>query len=185
VIHDLNRNPILLFPGKSFDVVVNTVSVDYMTRPMEVFQEAGRILKPGGLFLVSFSNRMFPEKTVKIWRESSEEERVILVEEFFEATGLFEKPRVFVSKGKPRPKDDKYARLHIPSDPVYAVYSDRRGGDAGRKKRPALTMHFGPSLNPEELEERKKKIKGNFCCPYCGERMNKWAVPENPFAYTW
>ena len=46
-------------------------------------------------------------------------------------------------------------------------------------------MHFGPSLEPEELQERKKKIKENYCCPHCGEAMNKWAVPDNPFAYTW
>jgi SAM-dependent methyltransferase len=185
VIHDLNGQPVLPFPEEAFDVVLNTVSVDYMTRPMEVFQEVGRILKPGGLFLVSFSNRMFPEKAVKIWRESGEEERVILVEEFFEATGVFEKPRVFVSKGKPRPKDDKYAHLPIPSDPVYAVYADREGGEKAEKKRPSLKMHFGPSLKPGDLEERKRKIKENFCCPYCGERMDRWAVPENPFAYTW
>ena len=185
VIHDLNRTPGLPFPDQMFDVVVNTVSVDYMTRPVEVFQEVGRVLKPGGLFLVVFSNRMFPEKAVKIWRESSEEERVILVEELFEAPGLFERPRVFVSKGKPRPKQDKYAHLPIPSDPVYAVFADRKGGEGDRRQRPTFTMPFGPSLDPEELEERKKRIKENLCCPYCGKRMKKWAVPENPFAYIW
>ena len=88
VIHDLNKDPYLPFPDNRFDVVVNTVSVDYMTKPAEVFKEVGRVLKPGGLFLVIFSNRMFPEKAVKVWREAGEDERVLLVEDFFKEAGL-------------------------------------------------------------------------------------------------
>jgi len=76
VLHDLNADPRLPFPDNSFDTVLNTVSVDYMTHPIRVFEEVGRILKPGGLFLVIFSNRMFPPKAVKVWRESNEEERL-------------------------------------------------------------------------------------------------------------
>jgi SAM-dependent methyltransferase len=185
VVHDLNRDPRLPFSGMSFDVVINTVSVDYMTRPVEVFREVGRILKPGGLFLVIFSNRMFPEKAVKIWGQSSEEERILLVEDFFREAGSFEKTALFVSKGKPRPKDDKYARYGIPSDPVYAVYAEKRGGESSRKKRPQIAFHYGEQLGRSELEERKRRIKATLQCPYCGEKMNKWEVPDNPFEVTW
>jgi SAM-dependent methyltransferase len=108
VLHDLNRNWHLPFPNNSFDIVLNTVSVDYLTRPVEVFREVGRILKPGGLFLVIFSNRMFPEKAVKIWRESGEEERIQLVEYYFQKSGAFKRTELFISKGRPRPKNDKY-----------------------------------------------------------------------------
>ena len=79
VIHDLNHDPHLPFSDNTFDAVLNTVSVDYLVKPVEVFQEVNRVLKPGGLFLVIFSNRLFPQKAVKIWRQSSEEERLILV----------------------------------------------------------------------------------------------------------
>ena len=51
VHHDLNKNPSLPFPDNTFDAVLNVVSVDYMTRPLEVFREVGRILKPGGLVM--------------------------------------------------------------------------------------------------------------------------------------
>ena len=61
-MHDLNRTPTLPFEDESFDVVLNTVSVDYLTRPFEVFAEVGGVLRPGGLFLVTFSNRAFPQK---------------------------------------------------------------------------------------------------------------------------
>ena len=184
LIHDLNINPDLPFPDQTFDAVINTVSVDYMTKPLQVFREVGRILKPGGLFLVIFSNRMFPEKTVKVWRESSEDERVLLVEDFFKAAGSFVKPSVFLSKGKPRPKDDKYSHSGMPSDPVYAVYADKKGGSPC-KARPVVAVTFGELLQGEALEERKKAIKETLSCPYCGEKLRKWAVPENPFACTW
>ena len=91
VLHNLNLKPYLPFPDNTFDAVLNTVSVDYMTRPIAVFKEVGRILKSGGLFLVIFSNRMFPQKAVKVWRESDENERVILVNDFFDRSGTFER----------------------------------------------------------------------------------------------
>lgn len=185
VVHDLNREPRLPFPDNAFDAVLNTVSVDYMTRPEEVFKDVGRILKPGGLFLVIFSNRMFPEKAVKVWRRSSEEERILLVEDFFKAAGVFEKTTLFVSKGKPRPEDDKYAKYGMPSDPVYALYAEKQGGDPARGERPPITLFYGERMDPQELDRRKRKIRSTLQCPYCGEKMNKWEVPDNPFEVTW
>jgi SAM-dependent methyltransferase len=185
IIHDINHDFYLPFRSDYFDIVINTVSVDYMTDPINIFGEVGRVLKPGGLFLVIFSNRMFPEKAVKVWRESSEEERVILVQEFFNESGMFENTSVFMSKGRPRPKDDKYAESGLPSDPVYAVYSDKKGGNPLRGKRPAIINDYENVLTAEEVERKKKKVKETLNCPYCGERMKKWAVPDNPFSCTW
>jgi len=185
VIHDLNKDPILPFPDHTFDAVINTVSVDYMTKPVEVFREAGRVLKPGGLFLEVFSNRMFPQKVVNVWKESDEGERVILVEEFFRESALFEKTSLFVSLGKPRPAEDKYAGMGIPSDPIYAVYADRIGGDPSRPKRPEVKVSYGEPLSEEELNRRKAAIKRTLCCPYCGEKMKKWDVSQNFYESTW
>lgn len=145
VLHDLNRTPILPFSDETFDAVINTVSVDYMTKPFDVFREVGRILKRGGLFLVIFSNRMFHKKAVKAWREADEERRVEIVATYFRSAGLFEEPMRFVSKGSPRPSDDKYAHLGIPSDPIYAVYAHKNGGDAPEEKRPLSLIDRPPS----------------------------------------
>jgi SAM-dependent methyltransferase len=122
VIHDLNARTILPFEDDRFDVVINTVSVDYMTRPVEVFRDVGRILKSGGIFIVAFSNRMFPTKAVNIWRITREAKRLDLVRKFFEEAGCFSVDGFFESKNKPRPADDKYYSLGIPSDPVYAIW---------------------------------------------------------------
>lgn len=184
VLHDLNADTSLPFSDASFDVVLNVVSVDYMTKPVEIFREVNRILKPGGLFLVIFSNRYFPPKVVNIWRNSGEEERIILVEEFFRIAGGYEKPDVFISKGRPRPESDKYAHLGIPSDPIYAVYADKKCEGKQQRARPVPTVAVGESINPEEVKRRKKEVRTTLRCPYCGERMKKWAVPHTPFS-TW
>lgn len=122
VIHDLNSDSAAPFPDNSFDVVVNTVSVDYLTHPLEVFREVSRLLKPDGLFIVVFSNRMFPPKAVNIWKTSTEKQRVEIVRRFFSLSGRFVIEGYYESTGKPRPKDDKYFGLGIPSDPIYAVW---------------------------------------------------------------
>jgi SAM-dependent methyltransferase len=183
LLHDLNVNPSLPFSDNTFDAVINTISVDYITKPIEVFQEVSRILKPGGLFLVIFSNRMFPEKAIKIWSRSNEEARAQLVENYFKWAGGFSNPMIFVSQGGPRPKDDKYAAYGIPSDPVFAVY-----GFADKEQIPSpLTVDDSKSLLPpreretKEIGTKMKKVKDTLQCPYCGGKMKKWAVPQGPF----
>lgn len=185
VVHDINKNPTLPFPSNTFDIVINTVSVDYMVKPIDIFQEVARILKPGGLFLVIFSNRMFPQKAVKVWRESGEEERVLIVDDFFKLSKGFELPRFFVSKKKARPENDKYEALGIPSDPIYAVYAEKKGGAMNRKKRPDIALAYGVRLDKRTLEIREQRVKDTLECPHCGKRLKKWEVPDNPFCQTW
>jgi SAM-dependent methyltransferase len=180
VIHDLNQDPRLPFGDASFDVVLNTVSVDYLTRPVEVFAEVARVLKPGGLFLITFSNRWFEPKVTRIWREAGENERVLLVEDWLRAAGGFAESRAFVSKNQPRPKGDKYARLNIPSDPVYAVFVDRLGGDPARPPRP-LPQAERAARPAKDLKALAVQVARDHTCPYCGEALRKWEVPQTPF----
>ena len=37
-VKDLNVDPILPYPDNTFDVVTNAVSVDYLTKPLQVFK---------------------------------------------------------------------------------------------------------------------------------------------------
>ena len=64
---DLNKNPILPFEDDEFDACIIAVSVQYLIKPLEVFSEMARVIKPGGLAAISFSNRMFPTKAVALW----------------------------------------------------------------------------------------------------------------------
>lgn len=69
---DLNKDPVLPFDDASFDVVTNVVSVDYLTKPLEVFKEINRVLRPGGKAIMSFSNRCFPTKAINIWLSTND-----------------------------------------------------------------------------------------------------------------
>ena len=62
VAKDLNVDPRLPYPDNTFDFTTIVVSVDYLTRPLEVFAEMSRVLKPGGMAIISQSNRCFPTK---------------------------------------------------------------------------------------------------------------------------
>lgn len=123
LIHDVNADPALPFSDGEFHAVVNTVSVDYLTRPLEVFREVSRVTKPAGLFIVVFSNRMFPPKAINIWKRANERQRVDLVRKFFTLSEGFRINGYYESTGKPRPEDDKYSALGIASDPIYAVWA--------------------------------------------------------------
>ena len=61
-LRNLNTNPKLPYGDDEFDVVTNALSCDYLTQPLEVFQEIHRVLKPGGLATMAFTNRCFPTK---------------------------------------------------------------------------------------------------------------------------
>ncbi len=123
VIHDLNENYNLPFDKNTFDVTINCVSVDYLIRPVDIFSEVGRVLRPDGIFILVFSNRMFPPKAVNIWKNTPEKDRVDLVKKFISLSGALVVQGYSESKGKPRPKDDKYFKYGIPSDPIYTVWA--------------------------------------------------------------
>lgn len=89
VVHDLNKLPQLPFNTEYFDVVINIVSVQYLTQPVAVFREVARVLRPGGVSIVVFSDRMFPTKAVRIWRESDDEDHLSLVQEYHRQSGGF------------------------------------------------------------------------------------------------
>jgi SAM-dependent methyltransferase len=51
----------------TFDVVLCQLSIDYLTKPLQVLKEVGRILKVGGTVHILFSNRLFLSKAVGLW----------------------------------------------------------------------------------------------------------------------
>jgi SAM-dependent methyltransferase len=89
VVHDVNADPRLPFEANVFDAVVLTVSIQYVTQPLEVFRDVNRILKPGGLCAVIFSNRMFPTKAVAVWRGLNDEGHFKLINSYFQYAGNF------------------------------------------------------------------------------------------------
>lgn len=87
VVQNLNADQSLPFADDSFDAVLNAVSVQYLQYPTAVFREVARVLAPGGVVVVSFSNRLFPQKAVRAWRTASMDERADLVCRYLDAAG--------------------------------------------------------------------------------------------------
>ena len=110
---------------QAFDAVICSVSVEYMTRPFEVFRDVARILKPGGIFIHTFSNRWFPPKAIHLWQELSEFERMGLVLEYFLDSGGYRNLETFSARGWPRPETDRHYPEIMTADPVYAVWGQK------------------------------------------------------------
>ncbi|WOH08911.1 hypothetical protein DCAR_0728362 [Daucus carota subsp. sativus] len=114
VVQDLNTNPRLPFEENSFDVITNVVSVDYLTKPLDVFKEMNRVLKPDGLAIMSFSNRCFWTKAISIWTSTSDADHVMIVGSYFHYAGGFEPPKAMDISPNPGR-----------TDPMYIVYSKK------------------------------------------------------------
>jgi SAM-dependent methyltransferase len=116
VVQNLNRAPKLPFGEAEFDGVGICVSIDYLTRPIEVLREVGRVLKVGAPIVITFSNRCFPTKAVAVWRQLDDQGHMRLVEEYLRKAGNFENVRGL---------DRSTRRLF--SDPLDAVIGESRG----------------------------------------------------------
>lgn len=122
IIHDLNDDTSLPFEDNSFDAVICTVSVEYLIKPFDIFNEIARVLKPGGKFINVFSNRWFPPKAIAIWNELHEFERIGLVAEYYLQSKQFKDINTYSFRGLSRPEDDVHIMQTQDSDPIYAVW---------------------------------------------------------------
>ena len=126
IVQDLNVNSRLPFESNSLDAAICTVSIEYLIDPLAVFREVSRVLREDAFFIVTFSNRWFPTKAIRIWRELHEFERMGMVLEYFIRSGGFKNLQTYSLRGLPRPHDDKYWPDLRYSDPVYAVWGQKR-----------------------------------------------------------
>jgi SAM-dependent methyltransferase len=118
-VQNLNQNQTLPLADGQFDAVLNTVSVQYLQEPEAVFKEIRRVLKPGGVAIVSFSNRMFYQKAIQGWREASEAGRLALVKRYFRVTPGFSEPEIVERQSSMPPLLRAFGLSG--GDPFYAV----------------------------------------------------------------
>jgi SAM-dependent methyltransferase len=87
VTQDLNQSTRLPFADARFDGAAICVSVDYLTRPVEVFRECARVLRRGAPLVITFSNRCFPTKVIAAWRLLDDDGHQALVARYFAEAG--------------------------------------------------------------------------------------------------
>jgi SAM-dependent methyltransferase len=88
-VRDLNDDPGLPFESASFDFALCAVSIQYLTRPFEVFAELARVLRPGGRAVIATSHRCFPTKAIRAWHVLPFAERLRTIAQYFAAAGGF------------------------------------------------------------------------------------------------
>jgi len=116
VVQNLNRDPMLPFEDAEFDGLGICVSVDYLTDPVTVLREVGRVLKVGSTAVITFSNRCFPTKAVDVWHRLDDAGHMQLVELYLRDAGNFQDVRS---------EDRSPGRMF--SDPLYAIFGISTG----------------------------------------------------------
>ena len=86
---DLNDDPRLPLADASVDFALCAVSIQYLTRPVEVFVELARVLRPGGSAAISTSHRCFPTKAIRAWHVLPPAERLRTIAAYFARAGGF------------------------------------------------------------------------------------------------
>ena len=117
VCHDLNLTPTLPFP----DALLRRGDVLRVDRlPGAAGRgapDAARVLRPGGLVVITFSNRCFPTKAIHGWLMTDDEGHVRIVREYLRRTGGFAEAEAALCTPP-----------GTPGDPLYAVWAAREAG---------------------------------------------------------
>jgi SAM-dependent methyltransferase len=126
LVYDLNETGQLPFDSNTFDAVVCSLSVEYLTRPRDIINEVSRVLVPGGRAMFGFSNRWFPPKVTRLWLELHDFERMGLVLDYLLENGTFSELCTFSARNWPRPEDDRHAGEVAASDPVFVAAGTKK-----------------------------------------------------------
>jgi len=126
LVYDLNETGLLPFDNNTFDAVVCSLSIEYLTRPREIISEVSRVLVPGGKAMFSFSNRWFPPKVTRLWLELHDFERMGLVLDYLLENSMFSELCTFSARNWPQPADDRYAAEITASDPIFIVVGTKK-----------------------------------------------------------
>lgn len=117
VMQNLNTDIVLPFASDSYDVVLIQLSIDYLIEPVAVIREIARVLRKGGYFIVSFSNRVFINKAIGMWTGKSDLDHLDVVTQYVKQSRSGLKVIDIMAK------DTTTGNTKL--DPVYIVISEK------------------------------------------------------------
>lgn len=87
ILQNLNVDPTIPASLLPLDVTACVVSIDYLTKPLDVLSSLLQHTRTGGSVHLIISNRCFPTKAVGRWLRVSEEERLRMVGDYLWFSG--------------------------------------------------------------------------------------------------
>jgi SAM-dependent methyltransferase len=96
VVQNLNSCCRLPFPDNSLDAVICASALHYFHNPEAVLAEVHRVLRPAGVCVVSFSDRLLEPKAIFGWQRRGTVARCDLAAECFAAAGGMTPPERFL-----------------------------------------------------------------------------------------
>lgn len=111
----------LPYGDNAFDTVLCQLSIDYLTKPMDVLKEVSRVLKPGGSVHILISNRLFLSKAVGLWTGADD-----LDHAYYVACYLYFCGGDFVNMQAKDLSTRRGRDQRIVGDPMYVVTAKKR-----------------------------------------------------------
>jgi hypothetical protein len=125
VVQNLNASAVLPFADAEFDAALCALSIEYLIDPLVVVREVGRVLKPGAPFVISFSDRWFPPKAIRLWSELHPFERMAFVADLLRRSGMFGNIQSKSLQGRPAPLGNWRPQRRPHADPLFVVTGHR------------------------------------------------------------
>ncbi|KAL8793294.1 MAG: hypothetical protein Q9195_004071 [Heterodermia aff. obscurata] len=100
IVQDLNTKPQIPSSISSLDASTCVVSIEYLTKPVEVLTSVLERTKVGGTIHLVVSNRMFAQKAIGRWCRINEDERLQMVGDFLWWAGWREVEICTLTDGK-------------------------------------------------------------------------------------
>mmetsp|Transcript_11232 Transcript_11232/g.12829 ORF Transcript_11232/g.12829 Transcript_11232/m.12829 type:complete len:657 (-) Transcript_11232:104-2074(-) len=74
---------------ETFDYIISSNTVDFLSKPREVFRSVWRLLKPGGKFIVAFSSKdayadKFGDVQINLWRSYTDDQHMWIMGSYFQ-----------------------------------------------------------------------------------------------------
>lgn len=124
ILKDLNEDPNLPSDLTDLNAATCVVSIDYLTRPVEVLKSIHQNMLPGSTVHLAISNRCFPTKAIRRWLEIDEDERLMMVGDYLSFAGYKEIEILTLSDGTVHGQTG-LSRMFGRRDPLWIVRGKR------------------------------------------------------------